>query len=136
MILFYCILFILFEGITEALVKRHSPAVSVIIFRWWIQWLISIALFALWLIIALKFDNYYVPTWKLITGFIFVRFMIFDTIWNITAILAGAKISIWYYGPDDDPKFYDRIMIHLGGWGWFMKGVCGIIGICFLMGWN
>jgi hypothetical protein len=128
MILLYAILIIVFEAIAEALIKRHFPAVSAIVFRWWVQWLIAIALFALWLLIVLNFDKYYVPVWKLITGFVFVRFMIFDIIYNLTS---GLKWN--YYGTT---KLYDRIMIRLGGWGWFMKGVCGIIGICFLMGWT
>ena len=126
MILFFAILFILFEAIGEGLLKRYSLADF--IFKWWLQWIIAIILFGVWFVIALNFNGYYVPTWKLITGFIFVRFAIFDVTWNLAR---GVKWN--YYGTT---KLYDRIMFALGEWGWFMKFVLGIVGICFLMGWQ
>ena len=33
-------------------------------------------------------------------------------------------------------SLYDRIMFKLGGWGWFMKAVAGIVGVVFLIGWQ
>jgi len=125
MILLLAILFILFEAITEALIKKRYP--SSFIFKWWFQWIIAIALFAIWLfVIALPFDKYYVETWKLITGFVFVRFAVFDLAFNLTF---GLKWN--YYGTT---KLYDRIMAELGSWGWMMKLILGIIGIVFLLG--
>jgi hypothetical protein len=126
MILLAAILFILAEAITEGLIKRHSPAVSAIIFKWWVQWIIAVVLFGIWLVIALQL--YYVPIVKLIIGFIFVRFLVFDVVWNI---VRGVKWN--YYGTT---KLYDRIMIRLGSFGWFIKAVAGIVGIVFLMGWS
>ncbi len=84
-------------------------------------------LFLLWLIlIAIPFEGYYVPLWKQIVGFIFVRFMIFDVAYNL------ANGQRWnYYGTT---KLYDSIMTELGSFGWFVKIVSGIMGICFLMG--
>jgi hypothetical protein len=121
------LIFITFEAITEALIKMYRPKLSAIVFKWWLQWIIAIALFAIWLFaIALPFDKYYVPTIKLILGFIFVRFLIFDLAWNLTF---GVKWN--FYGTT---KLYDRIMAELGGFGWFMKLVIGLIGICFLIG--
>ena len=38
-----------------------------------------------------------------------------------------------YYGTT---KLYDRIMFELGGFGWMMKLIFGIIGVVFLMGWS
>lgn len=125
MLLFYAILFILFEAITEGLIKRYSPVISAVIFKWWMQDLTAFGLFVLWLLYALQFNNYYVPLWKLVTGFVFVRFLIFDVVWNLTR---GVKWN--YYGTT---KLYDRIMVKLGSWGWFMKVVCGIVGIVFLI---
>jgi hypothetical protein len=126
MILLLAILFICFEAIGEALIKKYYP--TSYIFKGWLQWVIAIVLFLIWFVIAYRFDKYYIETWKLITGFIFVRFAIFDLAYNLTAGLD------WdYYGTT---KLYDRIMYYFGGFGLFMKGVLGICGIVFLMGWS
>lgn len=126
MILSYAILFILSEAITEGILKRFNKAQW--LFNGFVQWVTAIVLFILWLIIALRFDGYYVPVWKLVTGFIFVRFMIFDVAYNLAN---GQKWN--YYGTT---KLYDRIMVRLGGWGWWIKLCLGIIGVCFLLGWQ
>ena len=84
--------------------------------------------FGSWFIWAIHFDGYYVPTWKIITGFVFVRFALFDVIWNISR---GVKWN--YYGTT---KLYDRIMFELAEWGWMLKAIAGIMGICFLLGIN
>ncbi len=123
MILLLAILFILFEAITEGILKRHG--LTEFIFLWWVQWIIALMLFAVWLLIVTGFEND-IPLWKLICGFIFVRFLLFDTAWNLSC---GVRWN--YYG---NKKLYDRIMISLASWGWFMKGVLGIIGIVFLLG--
>ena len=128
MILLTALIIILSEAIAEGLVKRHCEKLSDIIFKGWVQWLIAIALFVLWLLYAISFDNYYVPLWKIITGFVFVRFLVFDVVWNI---VRGVKWN--YYGKE---KLYDRIMALLGSWGWFIKIIAGIVGICFLIGWE
>jgi hypothetical protein len=126
MLLFYAILFILTEAVTEGLLKRFNKADF--IFDLWIQWVIACFLFGVWCVIAANFDNYYVPAWKLIAGFIFVRFLIFDIAWNIAR---GVKWN--YYGTT---KLYDRIMTELASWGWMVKFVLGVMGICFLLGWS
>jgi hypothetical protein len=128
MILIYATLFIAFEAITEALIKLYCPKLSVVIFKWWLQWIIAIALFAGWFVIALNFDKYYVPVWKLIAGFVFVRALIFTPIYNI---VFGNPIG--FYGTS---KWYDRQMKKLGSWGWMVVIILGIMGICFLMGWD
>ena len=64
-----------------------------------------------------------IPLWKIITGIIMIRFATFDIIWNISA---GQR---WFYYGN---KLYDRIMISLGRWGWFVKAICLIVGICIL----
>jgi len=126
-ILILALSFILFEAIGEGLVKRHFPAVSEVIFKGWVQWLIAIVLFGVWLIITLVCINSYIPVWKLILGFVFVRFLVFDVVWNL---VRGVKWN--YYGN----KLYDRIMASLGSFGWFLKAIWGIVGTCFLMGIN
>ena len=126
--LLLALFFISFEAISEALIKKHCPKLSEVIFKWWMQKITAIVLFVIWFIIAFNFDKYYIPVWKLIAGFVFVRFMIFDVIWNL---VRGVKWN--YYGTT---KLYDRIMSQLGSWGWFMKFVLGVVGICFLMGWQ
>ena len=127
MILLFTIFFILFEAISEALIKKRYP--DSFIFKWWVQWIIAFALFLGWFIWAFNFDKYYVPTWKLITGFVFVRFAIFDIAYNLTS---GLKWN--YYG---NTKLYDRIMAKLADWGWFMKIVLfAPMGGAFLLGWD
>lgn len=123
MILFYAILFILFEAISEALIKRWRP--DSFIFDNVTQWIIAVSLFIIWFIIM--YHLYFIPVAKLIMGFVFVRFMIFDVVYNLTR-----GNPILYYGTE---KWYDRTMAKLGSWGWFMKFVCGIIGIEFLTQW-
>jgi len=128
MILLLALFFISFEAVSEALIKKHCPKLSEVIFKWWLQKIMAIVLFVIWFIIAFNFDRYYFQTWKLIAGFVFVRFMIFDVIWNL---VRGVKWN--YYGTT---KLYDRIMASLGGFSWWIKICCGIVGVCFLMGWQ
>lgn len=64
----------------------------------------------------------------ILTGYFLLRFSLFDSIWNIAA---GQDWD--YYG---GTKLYDRLMIQLGGWGWMLKGIAGIWGIAWLMGWR
>ena len=127
MILFFALILILAEAIGEGFLKRFNKAEW--LFGGFIQWLTAIFLFALWFVVAYNFDNYYVETWKLIIGFIFVRFMIFDIAYNLSN---GQRWN--YYGKT---KLYDRIMDRLGGFGWFLKFlVFGPVGISFLAGWS
>ena len=128
MILIYAIAIILIEAVTEGLLKRLNSPINEIIFDAWIQWVIALMFFGSWFIWAIHFDGYYVPTWKIITGFVFVRFTLFDVIWNISR---GVKWN--YYGTT---KLYDRIMFELAEYGWMLKAIAGIMGICFLLGIN
>ena len=128
MLLITCIIIILIEAVTEGLLKRFDTGINEIIFDAWIQWIIALMFFGSWFIWAFHFDGYYVPTWKIITGFVFVRFAIFDVIWNISR---GVKWN--YYGTT---KLYDRIMFELAEYGWMLKAIAGIMGICFLLGIN
>jgi hypothetical protein len=126
MILLTALIIILFEAITEGLFKKHHLAEF--IFKWWMQWIIALVLFGAWFLFAYNFNGYYVTTLKLILGFVFVRFAVFDIAWNLSS---G---QMWnYYGTT---KIYDRVMYYLGGWGWFAKLILGIVGIVFLLGIN
>lgn len=124
MILFTAIIIILTEAITEGLLKRLIP--GSFIFDLWTQWVIAITLFSVWFIWAFHFDGYYVPIAKMIIGFVFVRFAIFDVVWSLAR---GVKWN--YYGTT---KWYDRIMTELAEWGWMLKMICLIVGMCFLLG--
>lgn len=123
MVLFLAIVVICFEAVAEGLIKRYFPTISAILFKRWVQWLIAVVLFGLWLLWALQSD---IPNWKLITGFVFVRFLIFDYVWNLVM-----GLPLKFYGTT---KLYDRIMTSLGSWGHFMKFVLGVVGIVFLLG--
>jgi len=126
MILTIAILVILTESIGEGILKRFKP--TSFIFDNYVQWVIAVFLFALWFIVAYNLDGYYVPTWKIIIGFVFVRFAVFDVIYNLSA---GNK---WYYY--GTRKWYDRTMYKLGEFGWMLKGISGIIGTIFLLGYE
>lgn len=128
MLLIIAIGIILIEAIGEGLLKRFNSPINEIIFDAWIQWVIALMFFGSWFIWAIHFDEYYVPTWKIITGFVFVRFAIFDVTWNLAR---GVKWN--YYGTT---KLYDRIMFELAEFGWMLKLICGIMGIVFLLGYN
>lgn len=126
MLLFTAFLFISFEAIGEGLLKRFGLLEE--IFDAWTQWIIALLLFGVWFIVSLHFDGYYVPVWKIVTGFVFVRFAIFDMLWNLSR---GVEWN--YYGTT---KLYDRIMYELAEWGWFLKAIAGAVGIVFLIGWE
>jgi len=127
MILIYAIIIILTEAIGEGLLKRFDTGISQVIFDSWNQWVIALMFFGIYLMMAFNFTGYFVPAWKIITGFVFVRFAIFDVTINLAW---GQKWN--YYGTT---KLYDRIMYELGSWGWMMKFfVFGPTGICFLLG--
>ena len=128
MLLIIAIAIISIEAVTEGLLKRLNSPVNEVIFDAWIQWVIALMMFGIWFIWAIHFDGYYVPTWKLITGFILVRFAIFDVTINLAW---GQKWN--YYGTT---KRYDCIMYELGSFGWFLKAISGIIGTIFLLGYE
>ena len=128
MLLIIAIAIILIESVTEGLLKRFNSSINEVIFDAWIQWVIALIMFFIWFIWAIHFDGYYVPTWKMITGFVLVRFAIFDVTINLAW---GQKWD--YYGTT---KWYDCIMYELGSFGWFLKAISGIIGTIFLLGYE
>lgn len=128
MILIYAIIIILTEAIGEGLLKRFDTGISQVIFDSWNQWIIALMFFGIYLMLAFNFTGYFVPAWKIITGFVFVRFAIFDVTINLAR---GVKWN--YYGTT---KLYDRIMYELGGFGWMLKAISGIIGTIFLLGYS
>ena len=108
---------IVFEAVYEGLLVRGKHLASELIEDIYRGAVIVIISF--WLSMVTT-----IPLWKIITGIVMVRFATFDIIWNISA---GQR---WYfYG---ETKLYDRIMIALGGWGWFVKAICLVVGICIL----
>lgn len=124
MILIYALIVISLEALTEGFLKRYSDVDF--LFDLFVQWVLSIFLFGVYFVLAYNFNGYFLEVWKIIVGFIFVRFAIFDVLWNI------ARGVEWnYYGTT---KLYDRIMFSLGSFGWFMKGICGIVGVFMLLG--
>ena len=131
MILIYAILFILIQPIAEAVQNNFKPEWNPAVRKLNIPVRIIIAV--VWFFTCTSPTIYYVPTGKLIAGYVFVLFMLYDSTWNLTSIILGKKISIWYYG---DTKWYDRTMVKLGSWGWMVKIICGIVGVVFLLGWE
>ena len=69
----------------------------------------------------------YIPIWKLIVGFILIRFLIFDYIYNITR-----GLSLTYIG---NTKLYDKFLNTVPGhFIAFVKIILGLMGTCFLLG--
>ena len=62
--------------------------------------------------------------WKVLIGYLLLRFALFDIIWNISA-----GQDLFFYGTT---KLYDRVMTELGSWGWFLKFIALIWGIAWL----
>lgn len=129
MILITATLFIAFEAIGEGLIKRHSEAISAIIFKEWIQVLILAILFLTWLAVAVRLDEYY-PVIKLVVGYILFRYAIFDPVHNISA---GDNIN--YIG---SKKLYDKILGWIRDrWGmstiWFTRAIALFWGIAWLL---
>lgn len=63
--------------------------------------------------------------WYYIAGYALLRFATFDIIHNISA-----GLPVFYLG---DTKLFDVIMTKLASWGWFVRFICGIIGITWLL---
>ena len=63
--------------------------------------------------------------WWYVAGYALLRFATFDIIHNISAGLPA-----FYLG---DTKLFDVIMTKLASWGWFVRFICGIIGITWLL---
>jgi len=128
MLLLYATLFILPEAIFEGRLSLTQSSFRDFIFKGWVQFVLAVLLFAIWyLLIARNFDRYYVPDWQLICGYIFLRFGVFDLTYNLFA-----KKPWNYYG---DKKWYDKVMVWFGGFGWFCKFTMFLpMGICFLLG--
>jgi hypothetical protein len=133
MILILAILLNSIEAVLEAIFNYYDNKLHRVIEKF--HPLVVILFFALW--IALVFRMPYELGWiRLILGFWFVRFLVYDFVWNLTTIILGIKIPLFYNGDGKDNKWYEDIMIKFGGFGWFLKVVFGIMGICFLMGWD
>ncbi|HOW41629.1 MAG TPA: hypothetical protein PL123_13875 [Bacteroidales bacterium] len=131
MILIYTILFILIQPVFEAVQNAFKPGWSSIVRI--INPAIRIIIGAIWFFTCTSPTIYYVPTWQLIVGYILVCFALYDSIWNLTSIICGKKISIWYYG---DTKTYDLVMAELDTFGWMMKAVSILVGGSMLLGWS
>lgn len=61
-------------------------------------------------------------------GYFPLRFSLFDSVWNI-----AAGQDFFYYG---NTKLYDMTMTKLGTFGWMLKGIAGIWGLSWLLGWR
>lgn len=62
---------------------------------------------------------------RIVAGYIFLRLILFDIIHNISA-----GLPVFYLG---NTKLFDILMTPLGSWGWFVRFICGIIGITWLL---
>lgn len=61
-------------------------------------------------------------------GYFLLRFAIFDSVWSL-----AAGQDLFYYG---ETKWYDQVMTTLGSWGWLLKGIAGVWGLAWLVGWR
>lgn len=65
---------------------------------------------------------------KVIIGYVLVRFALFDMIWNISA-----GQDLFYYGTT---KLYDKIMTQLGAFTFILKFTALIWGVAWLTKWG
>ena len=125
MILLFTILFNALEAVHEALYDNGKKLLSGIIEAVLKAMVVSIAL--AWFAGIHLFDLDYIPYWKLLTGFVFVRFLMFDVIYNVTR-----GLPLLFMG---STKLFDRILSKVpASFLAFVRVVLGIIGICFLIG--
>lgn len=124
MVLLFTLLFNALEAVYESLYDKGKKSPSAI-FEFVLK--VGVVATCLYYYSGWHFLWYkIIPLWQVFLGFILIRFAIFDLIWNLTR---GMKWN--YYGT---VKLYDRIMAKFGGFGWFVKIICGIVGVCFLLG--
>jgi hypothetical protein len=131
MILFLAVFINMLEAVLEAIFNFKDNKLHRVIEKFHI--LVVLMFFALW-VLSIYWMPYSLGYVRLFLGFWFVRFLVYDFVWNLTTIILGIKIPLFYNGDGKDNKWYEDIMIELGGFGWFMKLVIGLIGICFLLG--
>ena len=125
MILLFTILFNVLEAVHEALYDNGSKLLSGIIEAILKALIVSIAL--AWFAGIHLFNLDYIPFWKLFTGFVFVRFLMFDVIYNV---IRG--LPLLFMG---STKLFDKIFSKVpASFLAFVRVVLGIIGICFLIG--
>jgi hypothetical protein len=133
MILILAILINSIEAVLEAIFNYYDNKLHRVIEKFHI--LVVLMFFAIW-----AFSVFWIPYEldyiRLFLGFWFVRFLVYDFVWNLTTIILGIKIPLFYNGDGKDNKWYEDIMIELGNFGWFLKVIFGIMGVCFLMGWD
>lgn len=96
---------ILCEAIYEGLADRgHKLIAGIIEFVY--RTFVTLAIFALFSGIKL-FENNYPDYWYIVTGFVLVRFALFDLTYNLIR-----QNPVFYIG---DTKLYDKIL------GWFFR---------------
>jgi len=123
MILLLTILWHSLEAIADGLYDKGKKTISSIVE--FINKLVAIGTTA-YVTYGVVVGSINIPVWKLIAGFVFIRFLIFDTIYNLTRGLP------WNYV--GSTKLYDKVLAKTGSWGWFLKAILGIVGIAFLLG--
>jgi len=123
MILIFTILWNALEAIADGLYDKGKKTISgVIEFIGKLVGIFTVA-YVTYGITVYTID---IPVWKIILGFVFVRFLIFDYIYNITR-----GLEFEYIG---NTKLYDKFLQKVP-WHYllFIKTICGIVGISFLL---
>jgi hypothetical protein len=75
-------------------------------------------------------DAIYIPMWKILLGYVFVRFALFDLVYNFVA-----KQKLNFIG---STKLFDKLLSKIRDmWGmstiWFVRGILGVIGLVWLL---
>ena len=126
MILLFTILTNALEAVYEGLYDNGKKTISGIIE--FVQKLIGITTVA-YVTYGLTVGTIDIPLWKIITGFVLIRFLIFDYIYNKTR-----GIPLYYTGTT---KLYDKLLSKVPGhFILFVKVILGIVGTIFLLNLN
>ena len=123
-VLIMAILLIAFEAIYEGLKARKFHIASEIVEFVYLFLITSVAF--LWLLNITWITVWYIPAYKVIIGYIFLRFAIFDFIWNLSA-----GQSLFYRGKT---KLFDKIFAKVPtNFLTFVKIILFIISIVWLL---
>lgn len=105
MLLLICLFLIISEAVYEALYDEGKKTISGLIEFFYKAVVTVMAL--LWLSGQYNLHLPVIPFWKVLLGFLFLRFALFDAVYNLMR-----RLPLFYVGSS---KVYDKL------WGWFFR---------------
>lgn len=123
MLIIFVLFLIIFEAIHEALYDNNHKTLSGIIEFVYLS-VITLSILS-WLRGLYIFDITYIPFIKIVLGYLFLRFALFDAVYNLLR-----NLPLFYVG---DTKLFDKILTRFFKWTGFPKEhFLAMIKICLL----